>query len=210
MTTMLAPCSTCIRETMHEVLHETFSREEDVDVVYAMLKCRGCSTISLGRMVRDVNGDVDKQFYPSPITRKQPSWVIALVLEWEGGEEAADLAALLNEIYQAITGGQYRLAAMGIRALIEQVMIAKVGDVGSFPEKMDRFQRDGYISLIQRDALRETLEIGHAAMHRGFAPKEQELTKALDIVEGIMAAIYDHSKAAADLAKRVPPRKGKP
>jgi hypothetical protein len=108
---------------------------------------------------------------------------------------------------QAVAGGQHRLAAMGIRALVEQVMNAKIGDTGSFPDIMERFQKQGYISLIQRDALRETIEVGHAAMHRGFAPKESELMQSLDIVEGIMAAVYDHSQAATEIAKRVPPRK---
>jgi len=99
---------------------------------------------------------------------------------------------------------------MGIRALLEQVMISKVGDLKTFEEKMDAFQKNGFVSLIQRDAMRETLEIGHAAMHRSFKPTERELNIALDIVEGILAAIFDHSEAAATLAKRVPPRPTKP
>jgi hypothetical protein len=68
------------------------------------------------------------------------------------------------------------------------------------------FQEKGYISLIQRDALRETLELGHATMHRAFEPNDEELSKALDIVEGILAAIYDHAPSSANLSKRLPPR----
>jgi hypothetical protein len=40
---------------------------------------------------------------------------------------------LLSEIYEALDGGQHQLAAMGIRALLEQVMIVKVG--GDFPAR---------------------------------------------------------------------------
>jgi hypothetical protein len=57
-----------------------------------------------------------------------------------------------------------RIAAMGIRALLEQVMIAKVGDLKTFEGKLDAFQEQGFISLIQRDAMKETL--AHAALRR--------------------------------------------
>jgi Domain of unknown function (DUF4145) len=143
-------------------------------------------------------------YYPSPVSRQKPSWLWTLAsFPPNPGDE--NLGDLMHEIYQAVDGGQHRLAAMGIRALLEQVMISKIGDDGTFQQKMERFQERGFISLIQRDAMRETIEVGHAAMHRSFAPTAKELNKALDIVEGIMAAVYDHSEAALTLAKRVPP-----
>ena len=88
-------------------------------------------------------------------------------------------------------------------------MIAKVGDLRTFEDKLDAFQSAGFISLIQRDAMKETLEIGHAAMHRAFKPTENELNMALDIVEGIFAAIFDHAEASTRLAQRVPHRSPK-
>jgi len=48
----------------------------------------------------------------------------------------AALGSLLHEIYQAVHGGQYRLAAMGIRALLEQIMVSKVGAVLSKSSSM--------------------------------------------------------------------------
>ena len=115
--------------------------------------------------------------------------------------------ALLKEIYAAVAGGQRRLAAMGIRALLEQVMILKVGDIGGFDKKLDGFQDKGFISLVQRDAMRTTLDLGDAAMHRAFAPEWDDLNTALDIAEGVMAAIYGHPPASAKLGDRVPQRK---
>jgi hypothetical protein len=203
-----APCSDCVRKTTHEVLHRVgYTTEEHVVETYMMLRCCGCGAISLSKETEDIatHGTV-LVYYPSPVSRKKPSWLLALVLGVLGGPGDEKLGDLMHEIYQAVDGGQHRLAAMGIRALLEQVMIAKVGDNGSFSEKMERFHEKGYISLIQRDAMRETIEVGHAAMHRSFAPSEQELNTALDIVEGIMAAVFDHSEAAMTLAKRVPQR----
>jgi hypothetical protein len=151
------------------------------------------------------DGEKEHTYYPSPVSRKKPSWLLTLSLGFiEKGNEA--LGNLLMETYEAVDGGQHRLAAMGIRALLDQVMIAKVGDLKTFEDKLDAFQSAGFISLIQRDAMKETLEMGHAAMHRAFKPTEKELNVALDIVEGIFAAIFDHARASTSLAQRVPPR----
>jgi len=209
---ILAPCSSCIRTTTHRVLHEVAQdADENRQETYAMLECAGCHTISMGCRTRHYpNGEVEHTYYPSPVSRKEPPWVFYLRISWSGAAGDEAIGELLHEVYQAIHGGQHRLAAMGIRALLEQVMISKVGDLKTFEEKMDAFQKNGFVSLIQRDAMRETLEIGHAAMHRSFKPTERELNIALDIVEGILAAIFDHSEAAATLAKRVPPRPTKP
>ena len=125
-------------------------------------------------------------------------------------KEEGALGALLMEIFQAVDGGQYRLAAMGIRALLEQVMIFKIGDLPTFDEKLDEFQKQGYISLIQRDSMRATLDVGDAAMHRGFRPTEQELSIALDVVEGVFAPIFGHRAEAEKLADRVPARAPRP
>ena len=176
-----------------------------------MLQCAGCQTISLARQTVYVpDGRVNNKYYPSPVSRRKPKWLSALICGMYGGKEEEVLGELLEEVYQAIDGGQLRLAAMGIRALLEQVMIAKIGDLKTFDEKLDAFQAGGFISLLQRDAMANTLEIGHAAMHRAFKPTEPELHIALDIVKSIFGAIYEQSYATAKLAERVPPRTPKP
>jgi hypothetical protein len=85
-------------------------------------------------------------------------------------------------------------------------MVFKVGDLGSFEKQLNAFQEAGYISFIQRDAMKATLEVGHATMHRAFKPTEEDLKVALDIVEGIMAPLYAHHTAAEKMAERIPPR----
>jgi hypothetical protein len=89
-------------------------------------------------------------------------------------------------------------------------MIMKVGDLATFDQKLDAFQEKGFISFLQRDAMRATLHLGDAAMHRAFKPAEAELKVALDIVEGVLAPIFGHKDAAEKLTDRVPPRAPKP
>ena len=73
--------------------------------------------------------------------------VSAETIQLGEAKRAGSLGDLFLEIYQAVCGGQLRLAVMGVRALIEQVMIHKVGDNGSFVKNLDAFQKAGYISL---------------------------------------------------------------
>ena len=158
----------------------------------------------LKHVIFEVGAEV-LSYYPSPVSRKEPDWLLSF---FDSGRDEKDweLSILLHEIYQAVHGGQHRLAAMGIRALLEQVMVSKVGDLGSFEKQLNAFQAAGYISFIQRDAMKATLEVGHAAMHRAFQPTEQDLEVALDVVEGIMAPLYAHHSAAEKMAERIPPR----
>jgi hypothetical protein len=203
-----APCSSCLRQTTHKVLHERALHDEDRITTYAMLECSGCHQVCLGEQVRFTDdGEVEHNYYPSPVSRKEPDWILFMILGLSGNKDQdAKLGSLLHEIYQAVHGGQYRLAAMGIRALLEQIMVSKVGDLGSFEKQLDAFEKAGYISSIQQGAMKATLEVGHAAMHRAYVPTEENVKVALDIVEGVMAPLYHHQIKAETMAGRVPSR----
>jgi hypothetical protein len=145
--------------------------------------------------------------YPSRVSRKEPDWLELFDLFGNGDE--SKLAALLREIYAAADGGQHRLAAMGIRALLEQIMIMQVGDFGGFDKKLEKFQEDGFISSGQREAMRAVLDVGDAAMHRAFVPNPEQLTTCLDICEGVMSVVFSHIKEAKRISGAVPPRKAR-
>lgn len=208
-----APCSICMGQTSHKVLHKNRvlndQREETVVKTFTMLQCAGCNDVCLEVRRDEQFGQWSRKYYPSPVSRKEPDWVSFMSAEMSDDEEIR-LASLLREIYQAVDAGQHRLAAMGIRALLEQVMILKIGDLKTFDDKLDAFQKDGNISSLQRDSMRATLDVGDAAMHRAFKPTESDLKIALDIVEGVFAPIFGHSDAAKQLANRVPARVPRP
>lgn len=209
--TIQAPCSECVRKTRHAILFETHQHNEETIDTYVMMSCGGCSTISMGHQRLWIHdSSKDHRYYPSPVSRKMPSWMFLWSLGLGQAKGDAVIGAVMMEVYQAVDGGQNRLAAMGIRALLEQVMIQKIGDLQGFNTKLDAFQKAGFISAIQRDAMRATLDVGDAAMHRGFVPTEKDLTLALDIVEGVLAPIYEHQTEAEKMADRVPPRAPKP
>lgn len=95
---------------------------------------------------------------------------------------------------------------MGIRALLEFVMIDRVGDQGSFQKNIKAFKNEGYIASKQINAVNAALDMGSAVMHRSHKPDYDSLCSALDIVEGIIESTYLSESRAESLKKKTPPR----
>jgi hypothetical protein len=108
--------------------------------------------------------------------------------------------ALTDEIYVAIHNKSYRLAAIGIRALIEQLMISCVGDKGSIGKNIEAFFAAGHVAEADQEQFKTKLiEAGHAAMHRGYAPDLPAINTLMDLAEALIASIVIHPGAAANL-----------
>ena len=218
--TILAPCSQCLHKTKHNVLHSvqrTHYEDDGRDGIelHQIIECAGGGVISFAhRWIAEEREDGPpvpaEKYYPSPVSRRKPpwfsSWYLGVFLWSDESDKRIVLFELLDEIYQAINAGQHRLATMGIRSLLETIMIAKVGDHGTFGKNLSAFKDQGYVSLLQYDAMNAVLDAGHARTHRFFKPSEQDLGAALDIAEGIFAAIYVQSEQGQRLSGSVPPR----
>lgn len=212
-----AHCNTCGGRKNHLVLHTEVDVSDDDEWVlistYRLIKCAGCDRIHLQHetdytQMSDGDGNpiVDTVYYPPPLSRRRPDWMSGFpnaiwMLE-------TDIGQLLNEVYTALQNGSNRLAAMGIRAVVEIMMIDKIGgDTGSFTGNITQFFQLGYVALHQQPSFKAALiEAGHAAMHRGFKPTTEHLSTLLDITEGLVAAIYFHERSAAKLSSAIPPR----
>jgi len=116
---------------------------------------------------------------------------------------------LLEEIYSALHNCAPFLAAMGVRALIETVMIAKVGDLGNFSKNLNALQDNGHISKLDILHLQDVLEVGNAAIHRAHRPSVHDVLNALDIAETLVKRLHLDKNIAADLKKSTPPRLSK-
>ena len=107
--------------------------------------------------------------------------------------------------------GTLRLCALGTRALIEQIMVAKVGDAGTLGDNIEAFLNAGYVAQQDHKIFREkVVELGNAAMHRGYTPASGDLHTLLDIIEALIASIYVHPHRAASMGKEIaspPPKK---
>lgn len=173
--------------------------------IYQMLKCGGCGGISFRDMEWCSEWDPDLSvvhYYPPQISRKKPDWI-------DDRSIPKSQLELLSEIYEALHNNSPRLAAMGVRSLIECVMIDKVGDNGTFPNNVSAFSQRGWISEKQRETMEKIIDAGHAVTHRDFKPSTSDLAVLMDIVEATLASVYVHPQSGATLGGKIPPRRAR-
>lgn len=196
--------------------HEEISWEDRQETVYGrddyrLVKCCGCGSISLS-VSKWCSDNVDQhgetftevQTYPPAISREEPRWLKHILVDLPVDEW--HLHELMREIYAAVQSNLTALATMGIRALLEKIMIAKIGDQGSFPRNLLSFETAGFVSKIQRECIETVLEAGHAAMHRVYRPTVEDLNALLDITETVVESIYLHGSAVEKVRKSIPRR----
>ena len=180
-------CNSCSGETNHIRLATNSNPGQDLDdqgdgiswvTTYDMLQCRGCDEIRLRRTFYFSEWDDEEvTLYPPAVDRKMPRWANDLPDEQ---------AELMREVYLALQAGSKRLATMGARALIDMVILEKVGDQGTFHSKLEALQSKGFIGAIQRGVLDAALDAGNAASHRGHKPQDDHLDTVIDIVESLL------------------------
>jgi len=212
-------CNVCGGRKRHSVLYEGKYRwREDVgeefgidgEDKYTLFRCCGCENVSFqhSRWSSDsVNSEGEPYAttlnYPPPSFRKRPRWLTELMFATDFDDTIEDL---IREIYIALQNAAPRLAVMGIRALLELVMIDKVGDQGTFPKNLKAFKEKGFVSSKQREILAQVLEAGHATMHRAFKPSKHIVGILMDITESVIEATYLNEFRAKGLLGKVPPR----
>jgi len=116
--------------------------------------------------------------------------------------------ALLGEIDIGLRNDQSALPMMGLRALLESVMIDRVGDCGGFDRKLSRFQESGFVTPQHADSIRKVLDAGHAAMHRTYFPNADDLRTCVEVIKHLMHGVYVLHPKVQVLAANVPPRPG--
>ena len=215
-----AHCNKCGGERRHELLHsETTTWEDYIDDHFSidggdkfdLIKCCGCELVALRHsswFSEDTDPDgtpmVKVEQFPPETYRTEPKWVKDLI--WSIPIDDNFVGEFIKEIYIALRNNSPRLAVMGIRALLEQVMIDKIGDKGSFKKNLDAFQEAGHISKNQRSTLESVIEAGHAAMHRRFKPTPWDVGMLMDVTESIIESIYINDHRSRQLSKVVPQR----
>ncbi|WP_035208456.1 DUF4145 domain-containing protein [Paracidovorax oryzae] len=201
-----------MRKTKHTVLYTITKQdvmeayEEDIDVeetIYTLAECDGCEYITM-KTFWSINGQGDTvDQYPPALARRRPPWMLELFMADFSG--AQNKYKLLQELYTGIGAQNWWLTMLGVRSLLEFVMVEKVGDNGSFVRNLEKFLEGGFISKIQLNALGPLIEAGHATTHRGYQPTSADVNVVMDILENVLESIYVTTARAKKL--KVPPRK---
>ena len=214
---VLAHCNNCLGDRNHQILFADRNEWSDDDspahgaITWALVKCLGCDDVRLRHqhwfseeMEADGIPITYTNFYPPSVTRQKPIWQRRFL---PFSSKLFELNSLSDEIYGALGVGAYRLATMGIRGLVEKIMIDSVSDKGSFEKNISAFFAEGFVAPKQQDAFKNILiEAGHAAMHRNFKPDADAVNALLDMVEGIMRSIYYEPMLAKEVSKKIPRR----
>ena len=117
---------------------------------------------------------------------------------------------LLEEIYRSLDAENLRLPMMGARTLVDMMIVKKIGDVGTFKQKLKELEEKGFVSPSNREVLYAALEVGHAAVHRGHKATESEVHDVMDIVESMLQAVFVYPKLVKKLKKTTPARSPRP
>lgn len=209
-------CSSCERETNHAVLHSVENNwESDPEPTcgysvrggekYFTLQCMGCNEIRLQHISWFSEADENTVLYfPASKLRKKPKWFVGLASELPANSKFVRI--LLEEIYIALDNGIPNLAVMGVRSLLEKMMISVVGDQGRFFSNLEKFESEGYVTHKQRERMEAILEAGHAAVHRDFEPNAADVSTLMDITEHIVESMYIHESLIKALKARTPVR----
>lgn len=114
--------------------------------------------------------------------------------------------ALLIEIDVNLRNDLSALPMMGMRALLDNVMVERVGDIGGFEEKLKEFAKNGYVTEQHADILRTVLDAGHASMHRTYFPNADDLNTCADVIKHLLQGIYILHPKVQGLAANTPKR----
>jgi len=206
-------CNSCLGIRWHSVLFSTtrthFEELNDGDsyeevTIYRITECNGCESVSMHTSWSNSSQiDPINEQWPPRVSRRQPKWMFQLV--FSDGLSNPFKHEFMQEIYSSLKSGNLRLAVLGIRALLEQIMLEHIDDQKTFKGNIEKFQAAGFISRLQREAILPVIEAGHASMHRGFKATEQDVEAILDVTENVIESIYIAKSRTTNL--KVPPRK---
>jgi hypothetical protein len=182
---------------------ETLAPDKSEEVVFHqsdVFKCSSCGFLSLRFLGIQVMGPEVEVWYPPEMARRRLAW-------WSEIPDGS-IRELLAEIYSLVVHDNTRLAAMGIRTLIEQLAIEKAAAApnSTFLEKLRMLAAKGLIASNSQRALEQVLELGHAAVHRNHRPHMTPLVQCLDVVENMLHAIYILPGAAREIGLGTPRR----
>jgi hypothetical protein len=166
-----------------------------------MLQCGGCQEVVLRSTFKfSENQEDEVRYFPPATSRHPPQWRYKL---------PPKLRLLLEEIYRSLDSASLSLPMMGARALVDMLIVEKVGDAGSFPKKLEALETAGFVSSKNRDVLAAALDAGSAAAHRGHTPPEHDVQAIMDIVENMLQAVYVFPGVEKRLRESTPPRSPK-
>lgn len=192
-------CSKCAGgKRNHDVLCEHVLGEEEPGhgyycyTHYQVIRCRGCDTIRFQELTHEAG-------FPEPYGRVFP--------ETSDGPHRVDpslaavevVGSIYDETVRTYNSGAKILAAAGIRACVEAVCKRHSIPGKNLQDRIDKLAGEGLLTKPQAELLHESRYLGNSALHEIRPPDADDLSAALEIVEGLLRTLYIYP----DMAKKL-------
>ena len=139
------------------------------------------------------------RFFNADDKKNYPAWFDRL-----GDSEKA----LIIEIDKGLQSHLRALPVMGVRALIENVMLGILPDQGSFKANLNEFKEKGFITSQNADLLYKVIDAGSAVIHRAHIPSEKDVKTCIEVVKHLLHGVYVIKPQVDELHESVPQRHG--
>jgi hypothetical protein len=123
-------CNTCGRSTKHHILAHRHipgsDTTEDYGEIhwiddYELLECAGCETVTMRHTDWfEPTDETRVKIYPPPVARRVPTWL-------RSAPTLRNIRTLMQQVYSALDSNSRALALMGARAVVDIVLVDKVG-----------------------------------------------------------------------------------
>jgi Domain of unknown function (DUF4145) len=182
-------------------------------VRYQTLKCAGCDAIIFRKIsvnsedtdyFHDEAGDAQSvpnetiDYFPPTNSWNTPEWIDTI--------DDNTLSDLMHSLYIALNSKLYVLAAIGVRTAWDRATELVGIDVNkTFEVKLDELESKGDIGKKEHLLLKELIDAGSAAAHRGWKPTEKQLAVLVDLLESFLNRTFIiPNKYGKDLKGKVP------
>ena len=207
-------CRLCQRESAHVAIANGILKRSATPRSYRtfqVVQCNICESTTYviethvhpGPMMGDPEIQSTEYFPPIPV-RIKPEWFDCLPEEYQ---------SILTEVYQALDHSLLFLTSTGTRTAVDQLIVDKIGDVGSFEDKISELVERKIIDSGQGEMLLALIDAGSASTHRSYKPDPKHLHHMMDILESIFYSLLiepakrkELEDKAAELRRTTPKR----
>ena len=192
-------CNVCRNDTWHEVAseykqpHRTYFWGFDKLFHAQILRCCGCDYLSFRLYEHpfefEQNGEVVEHIFPTREYKRRERKLFFTLPE--------HISKAYLQTNDAFDHGLYLLAAIGLRALVEAIVVDRIPEIedsASIQSKVDALRK--YFAGDVIDTLHDFRFMGNKAVHSLSEPARLDIHRALNVIENIMAFFYGVEESA--------------
>lgn len=117
--------------------------------------------------------------------------------------------ALIAEVETALRENLSSLPTMGLRSLLESIILDHIEERGTFKANIEEFVKRGFMTSKQAEVVSSVVDAGNAAVHRAYFPNREDILLCLEVVKHLAHGLYILGPQIEELAAKTPRRPSK-